>query len=93
MIVAGDGDFLSIGAEHIGPAAQRNLDVTCIIMDNGVYGLTKGQSSPTTQFGVVTSTTPGGKIEERSSPSSTTCRLARRSSPPPSPASRERWRR
>ena len=63
MVVAGDGDFLSIGAEHIGPAAQRNLNVTCVIMDNGVYGLTKGQSSPTTQFGVVTSTTPGGKIE------------------------------
>ncbi len=63
MIVAGDGDFLSIGAEHIGPAAQRNLNVTCVIMDNGVYGLTKGQSSPTTQYGVVTNTTPGGKIE------------------------------
>ena len=63
MVVAGDGDFLSIGAEHIGPQAKRNLDITCVIMDNGVYGLTKGQSSPTTQLGVVTSTTPGGKIE------------------------------
>ncbi len=63
LIVAGDGDFLSIGAEHIGPAAQRNVNVTCIIMDNAVYGLTKGQSSPTTQLGVVTSTTPGWKVE------------------------------
>jgi len=63
LIVAGDGDFLSIGAEHIGPAAQRNLDVTCIIMDNGVYGLTKGQSSPTTHVGEKTSSTPFGKIE------------------------------
>jgi 2-oxoglutarate ferredoxin oxidoreductase subunit beta len=68
LVVAGDGDFLSIGAEHIGPQAKRNLDITCVIMDNGVYGLTKGQSSPTTQLGVVTSTTPGGKIEEELKP-------------------------
>ena len=64
VIVAGDGDFLSIGAEHIGPAAKRNLDITCVIMDNGVYGLTKGQSSPTTLFGTLTSSTPFGKIEQ-----------------------------
>ena len=63
LIVAGDGDFLSIGAEHIGPQAQRNLNVCCVVMDNGVYGLTKGQSSPTTQEGGVTSTTPYGKLE------------------------------
>ena len=63
IIVAGDGDFLSIGMEHIGPQANRNLDITAIIMDNGVYGLTKGQSSPTTQLGVITSSTPFGKIE------------------------------
>ncbi len=63
MCVAGDGDFLSIGMEHIGPQANRNLDITAIVMDNGVYGLTKGQSSPTTQLGVVTSSTPFGKIE------------------------------
>ncbi|MSP78785.1 MAG: 2-oxoacid:ferredoxin oxidoreductase subunit beta [Dehalococcoidia bacterium] len=63
VVVAGDGDFLSIGAEHIGPQAQRNLNVTAVIMDNGVYGLTKGQSSPTTSFGTVTNSTPFGKIE------------------------------
>ena len=63
IVVAGDGDFLSIGAEHIGPQALRNLDVCAVIMDNGVYGLTKGQSSPTTHLGVVTPTTPFGKIE------------------------------
>ena len=63
VIVAGDGDFLSIGAEHIGPAAQRNIDITCVVMDNGVYGLTKGQSSPTSQFGAKTTSTPYGKIE------------------------------
>ena len=68
IIVAGDGDFLSIGAEHIGPAAERNLNVTCIIMDNGVYGLTKGQSSPTSDMGKITTSTPYGKIEVPVSP-------------------------
>ena len=68
VIVAGDGDFLSIGAEHIGPAANRNLDVTAVVMDNGVYGLTKGQSSPTTDYGAVTVSTPLGKIENPISP-------------------------
>ena len=68
IIVAGDGDFLSIGAEHIGPQAARNLNVCAVIMDNGVYGLTKGQSSPTTDFGVTTSSTPYGKIEEALNP-------------------------
>ncbi len=64
VVVAGDGDFLSIGMEHIAPQAARNLDVCAVIMDNGVYGLTKGQSSPTTDLGVVTSSTPYGKVEE-----------------------------
>lgn len=63
IIVAGDGDFLSIGMEHIAPQAQRNLNVTAIIMDNAVYGLTKGQSSPTTELNVITPTTPYGKLE------------------------------
>ena len=39
VVVAGDGDFLSIGAEHIGPQASRNLNICAVIMDNGVYGL------------------------------------------------------
>ena len=64
VIVAGDGDFLGIGVEHLPPQASRNLDVTAIIMDNAVYGLTKGQSSPTTELGGITSSTPFGKTEE-----------------------------
>ena len=68
VVVAGDGDFLSIGAEHIGPQAARNLNICAVIMDNGVYGLTKGQSSPTTKLGVVTSSTPFGKIEAQTNP-------------------------
>ncbi len=61
VVVAGDGDFLSIGMEHIAPQAQRNLNVCAVIMDNAVYGLTKGQSSPTAAEGMVTSSTPYGK--------------------------------
>ena len=68
VIVAGDGDFLSIGGEHIGPQAARNLNVCAVIMDNGVYGLTKGQSSPTTKLDIVTSSTPYGKLEAEISP-------------------------
>ncbi len=64
LVVAGDGDFLSIGGEHIAPQAARNLNITAVIMDNGVYGLTKGQSSPTTEMGAVTSSTPFGKVEQ-----------------------------
>jgi 2-oxoglutarate ferredoxin oxidoreductase subunit beta len=63
VVVAGDGDFLSIGMEHISPQAARNLDVCVVIMDNAVYGLTKGQASPTTLSGVVTPSTPFGKME------------------------------
>ena len=68
VVVAGDGDFLSIGAEHIGPQASRNLNICAVIMDNGVYGLTKGQSSPTTKLGEITSSTPYGKLEAQQNP-------------------------
>ncbi len=68
VVVAGDGDFLSIGGEHIGPQAARNLNVCAVVMDNGVYGLTKGQSSPTTKIGEITSSTPYGKLESEIDP-------------------------
>jgi len=68
VVVAGDGDFLSIGGEHIGPQAARNLNICAVIMDNGVYGLTKGQSSPTTLEGTITSSTPFGKLESKTHP-------------------------
>ncbi len=68
VVVCGDGDFLSIGAEHIAPQARRNLDITAIVMDNGIYGLTKGQASPTTELNVVTSTTRWGKLDEKMNP-------------------------
>lgn len=68
VVVAGDGDFLSIGMEHIAPQAARNLDICAVVMDNGVYGLTKGQSSPTTIEDTVTSSTPYGKLESPINP-------------------------
>jgi 2-oxoglutarate ferredoxin oxidoreductase subunit beta len=64
IVVAGDGDFLSIGMEHLAPQAARNLDIAAVIMDNAVYGLTKGQSSPTSELGQVTSSTPYGNPVE-----------------------------
>ena len=68
VVVAGDGDFLSIGMEHIAPQAARNLNITAVVMDNGVYGLTKGQASPTTAHDTVTSSTPFGKMEQPVNP-------------------------
>ena len=68
IVVAGDGDFLSIGGEHIAPSAARNPNITCIVMDNGVYGLTKGQSSPTSETGQITTSTPFGKLESKINP-------------------------
>jgi len=60
MVVGGDGDAFSIGAGHLPHAARRNINVTYVIMDNEIYGLTKGQASPTSKPGVVTGTTPEG---------------------------------
>ena len=48
LVASGDGDGLSIGGNHFLHACRRNVDMTCIIMDNQVYGMTKGQASPTT---------------------------------------------
>ncbi|HEX7156720.1 MAG TPA: 2-oxoacid:ferredoxin oxidoreductase subunit beta [Burkholderiaceae bacterium] len=48
VVASGDGDAFSIGGNHFLHAARRNVDLTCIVMDNQVYGMTKGQASPTT---------------------------------------------
>ncbi|MDA3871192.1 MAG: 2-oxoacid:ferredoxin oxidoreductase subunit beta [Candidatus Marinimicrobia bacterium] len=62
IAVGGDGDGYSIGAGHISHAARKNIDITYIVMDNGIYGLTKGQASPTTPLGVETKTTYYGNL-------------------------------
>lgn len=51
VCIAGDGDCYSIGAGHLPHAVRRNVDITLVVLDNFVYGLTKGQNSPTTPFG------------------------------------------
>ena len=60
VVTIGDGDALSIGGNHFIHALRRNVDLTCIIMDNQVYGMTKGQTSPTSTLGFVTKSTPYG---------------------------------
>ena len=60
IAVAGDGDAFAIGGGHIPHAARRNVDITFLLFDNGIYGLTKGQTSPTSTMGFKTSTTPFG---------------------------------
>jgi 2-oxoglutarate ferredoxin oxidoreductase subunit beta len=60
LALGGDGDAFAIGGGHFIHAARRNLDVCYVIMDNAIYGLTKGQTSPTSMVGFVTKTTPKG---------------------------------
>jgi len=60
MVAGGDGDGYSIGAGHFVHAVRRNVDVTYVVMDNRIYGLTKGQASPTSREDFETSTTPDG---------------------------------
>ncbi|MBI2266209.1 MAG: 2-oxoacid:ferredoxin oxidoreductase subunit beta [Armatimonadetes bacterium] len=63
LVFGGDGDAYAIGGGHFIHAARRNTDLTYVIMDNTIYGLTKGQTSPTSQTGFVTKTTPRGSVE------------------------------
>jgi 2-oxoglutarate ferredoxin oxidoreductase subunit beta len=59
-VITGDGDALSIGGNHFIHALRRNMDLKIILFNNRIYGLTKGQYSPTSQFGVATKTSPMG---------------------------------
>lgn len=63
IAAGGDGDGFAIGLGHTIHAMRRNMDITYIVMDNQVYGLTKGQTSPRSDSGFVTSSTPNGSIE------------------------------
>jgi 2-oxoglutarate ferredoxin oxidoreductase subunit beta len=60
VVVGGDGDAFSIGAGHLPHAARRNVDLTYIVMDNEIYGLTKGQPSPTSPHGMERKASPYG---------------------------------
>jgi len=63
IAAGGDGDGYGIGVGHLVHAARRNLNFTYIVMDNGVYGNTKGQTSPTSPLGYQSSTTPFGNAD------------------------------
>jgi len=75
LAVGGDGDFFSIGAGHLVHAALRNIDITVIIMDNEIYGLTKGQTSPTSPHGHTTKSTPYGLLASQFNPIATALSL------------------
>ncbi len=61
-VITGDGDGLSIGGNHLMHILRRNMDVKILLVNNRIYGLTKGQASPTTPLGIRTKTTPHGAI-------------------------------
>ncbi len=62
-VVTGDGDGMSIGGNHFIHLMRRNIDVNVLLFNNQIYGLTKGQYSPTSEFGKVTKSTPYGSID------------------------------
>jgi 2-oxoglutarate ferredoxin oxidoreductase subunit beta len=68
LVVMGDGDALAIGGNHFMHTARRNMDLTAIVINNSIYGMTGGQYSPSTPDGVLTATDPYGHIERSVSP-------------------------
>ena len=62
-VITGDGDGLSIGGNHLIHALRRNVNLTILLFNNRIYGLTKGQYSPTSELGKVTKSTPFGSID------------------------------
>lgn len=68
LALSGDGDGLAIGGGHLAHAIRRNINITYLLFDNGIYGLTKGQTSPTTPHGQVTGTHPYGNPDQPLNP-------------------------
>ncbi len=62
-VVTGDGDALSIGGNHLIHVLRRNVDLNILMFNNRIYGLTKGQYSPTSEVGKITKSTPGGSVD------------------------------
>ncbi len=69
-VVGGDGDMLSIGGNHLIHALRRNINLTILMFNNQIYGLTKGQYSPTSEVGKVTKSTPFGSLDHPFNPMS-----------------------
>ncbi|WP_370324414.1 2-oxoacid:ferredoxin oxidoreductase subunit beta [Euzebya sp.] len=68
FVITGDGDGLSIGGNHLIHALRRNVDMTIILFNNQIYGLTKGQYSPTSETGKITKSTPFGSLDHPFNP-------------------------
>jgi 2-oxoglutarate/2-oxoacid ferredoxin oxidoreductase subunit beta len=67
-VVTGDGDALSIGGNHLIHAMRRNVNLTILLFNNRIYGLTKGQYSPTSELGKITKSTPMGSVDHPFNP-------------------------
>ena len=63
MVASGDGDLTAIGGNHLIHAARKNIDITVVLVNNGIYGMTGGQTAPTTPRGLTTITSPYGSME------------------------------
>lgn len=68
VVITGDGDALAIGGNHFIHACRRNIDITCILINNYIYGMTGGQGSPATPSGKISTTTPYGNVEKHFEP-------------------------
>ncbi len=68
VVITGDGDALAIGGNHFIHACRRNIDITCILINNHTYGMTGGQGSPTTPEDAISTTTPYGNVEKHFDP-------------------------
>ncbi len=68
LVAGGDGDGFSIGGGHVAHTIRRNIDITYIVMDNQIYGLTKGQLSPTSPRGMKTASSAFGSLEDPVNP-------------------------
>ena len=67
-VITGDGDALSIGGNHVLHSMRRNVDINLVMFNNRIYGLTKGQASPTSELGKRTKSTPMARSIRRSCP-------------------------
>ena len=71
LVTGGDGDGYGIGGNHFAHTARRNIDLTYVVMNNQIYGLTTGQVSPTSSLGMNTKSTPFGSVEAPVNPITT----------------------
>src|SRR6059058_3765441 len=67
-VIGGDGDFMSIGGNHLIHALRRNVNIKLLLFNNRIYGLTKGQYSPTSEVGKLTKSTPFGSVDHPFNP-------------------------